>query len=659
MKLRTQITLFFSTVSIISLLIAGFVGYYFVAEETESKIITQLVSDNKYLSSTLDGWFHSKSLMIEGLAYSLSNGTEDITPEYLNKVLNSPTNKGVLSDIYLGLTDGAMIDGSLWVPDADYDPRVRPWYKTAEAASGSVYTEAYLDMVTNKYVISAAHGVRADSGDLMGVIAADILLDTVVNKVTATTFGETGYSYLMDSDGVFLAHKDSSLLSTNIKDIPGLDALFSEMSSNNTGNTEYTYNGIDKILVYTTLKDTNWILATTIDKSEAYSELTTVVLVFAAINLLILAFVIVAAALISIRISKPIVRITQTANLLAEGDLTQNIQIKSGAKEIKALASSFNTMADGLKGLIVRINGSASTVLDSSDSVKETAELTEKISEEINNAANELARGAQDQAESVAEGAAKTESVTRAAELINTSTDQSYAQIKEVSNSVKDGVGVITKLSQLMDANKSTTTNVSNEVYQLEDKSNVIGEIVQVISGIAEQTNLLALNAAIEAARAGEHGRGFAIVADEIRKLAEQSSKSSDEIAVLLEDIRERTKLSVAQIEQVRSVVDEQEESLTETRALYDRIIEAVEKIVVSIDQVASEARSLNDTADVVSNSMSGIAAVTEESAAATEEVAASTSSLDEHVASFISQSSELVSEAHILLEAIGAFKVE
>lgn len=658
MKLRTILIIAFSSICIVSSGIVSLVADNTIQNQTTQKIEEELQSDTNQLASDINGWMMGKSNIVESISSLMNEGVgKEFTAEYLNQVLHTEQNKGSVSDLYIGTSDGTMIDGSLWVPDADYDPRTRPWYEAGKDAERTVFTEAYLDQVTNKWAISIAHPIKSDTGTLHGVLAMDILIDTITQQVSTHTLGETGYAFMVDANGVFIAHKDASLLNTNIKDLEGMKEIADKLLSSESGLESYTYENQDKILVFRKLPTTSWIIAVTIDQKEAYAELIKSRSSFVIIILFVSLAVITAGLYAANKITKPIKLLTKDAQRVAEGDLRIQI-IPAGAKEIQELSAAFHIMTDNISKLVSNISNAANLVTQSSSEINEMAGTTKAISDEIARTANELAQGAQNQAESVSVGAGMVSDMSVAIDQITASSKDSHDMIMDVSKSVFSGVKVVDKQVSLMQQNRESTEKVGRAMALLEEKSHEIQDIVDIIGGIAGQTNLLALNAAIEAARAGENGKGFAVVADEVRKLAEKSSSSSRDIEKLLQDIQEKTVQSVKDVADVRTIVVEQEASLGETRKLYQEIQESVNKIVEQTILISDETKRLLSQSENVSNAISDVAAVTEESAAATEEVASATTEQSESVVHISEEAVKLVREAKELMNAVSSFKI-
>lgn len=658
MKLRTLLILAFTCIIISAVSILAIYADHVVQNQTEAKIEKELTSKVTHLDDSIEGWLMSKVQIVEALAALQSEGIgSEVTPEYLNHILQTADNKGIVSDIYIGTPDGKMIDGSLWEVPSDFDPRQRLWYQTAEKSDGIIFTDAYVDAQTQQITISIATAIRSNAGNILGVVSMDLMLDTITNQVNAERIGESGYAFLIDENGVFLAHPDKTLLNTNISDVQGLKELGQKILSKDLGYEKYTLDNENKVMVFQKLDGTSWIIGATVSEKEVYQELTNVRVSFVGISMLLLVIILIIAIVTSNIITRPIKNMTNAAIEVANGQL--NIQIKEeGAKEIRDLANAFNRMSHNIRNLVVEISEVATMVDNSSNEVNELIASTKSISDDISNTTNELAKGAQEQSQSVTIGAEMVNQITESIHRITKDSEESYEKINDVNNSVMNGLKVIDNQADLMESNKKSTNKMKDAITQLEEKSHVIKEIADVIGEIANQTNLLSLNAAIEAARAGENGKGFAVVADEVRKLAEQSAKFSGEIGALLQDIQEKTLQSVDEVAQVQKIVDEQEVSLQETRKLYIEIEDKMNDVVERTVRITEETKQIQEQSEQASNSIEEVAAVTQESAAATQEVASSTEEQNSAVMKINDEVEVLVKKANELLDAIQQFHI-
>lgn len=298
-------------------------------------------------------------------------------------------------------------------------------------------------------------------------------------------------------------------------------------------------------------------------------------------------------------ISRPLMQMLGLATEVANGNLTLKSEITS-KDEVGQLAAALNRMVDNLKELI---NG----IVMNSQSVAASSEQISASTEEIAGSSTSQSAAAANITELFRELSAAINSVAisaeEAAELSN-----------ETVRTAREGGYVVETSLQGMQA-------VNQKMSQLEDDSRQIGDIIEVIDDIAEQTNLLALNAAIEAARAGEQGRGFAVVADEVRKLAERSSEATKQITKIIKAMQENTKQSV------RAVAESVEQSSMTSQA-FEQIIAMVNNSSLKVNEIAAACEEESAQAAEVMSSVEAISASSEESAAASEETAATCQSL-------------------------------
>lgn len=341
------------------------------------------------------------------------------------------------------------------------------------------------------------------------------------------------------------------------------------------------------------------------------------VIIFSIIGILV---GILISYIISRMISRPVISLAKIADQVANGDLTQEVKIKSN-DEIGDLSQSFNKMIQHLRKVISDVTDASNQVATSSEELSASSEETTAVAKQVTVTISQLAEGANRQAEAVEVTSVVVNQMSASIIQVATNTEMVTDASIRVSNAAIQGSNeaknAIMKINQI----KNTTTETAEVVKILGNESKRIGQIVDVIKGIADQTNLLALNAAIEAARAGEMGRGFAVVADEVRKLAEQSATSAEQIAHLISMIQNESTKAVQVMEVGTKVVDEGVIAVNRAGESFEAIVQEIEQVVDQIQQVSLASKQMSEGSTEVVQSIKEIADVAEQTAGSGQEV--------------------------------------
>jgi len=360
------------------------------------------------------------------------------------------------------------------------------------------------------------------------------------------------------------------------------------------------------------------------DIAKPANQLTTTVLSICGVLLLI----IIAIFWFSTNrmLKKPLTRLIGSANQIASGNLLVEFGKEIGSKdEIGQLARAVRDMSNNLKQMIGKINDSAQQVAASAEQLTAGAEQTSQATEHIVETVEEVAIGSEKQVSSVEESSEIIREMSIAVNRITEHAESASDTAMTASDVAVEGNLAIQTVMKQMNSINVTVRDLHEMVKRLGNRSQEIGQIVQVITGIAEQTNLLALNAAIEAARAGENGRGFSVVADEVRKLAVQSATSGQQITQLVESIQVETNDAVLSMETGTKEVAEGISVVNRAGESFSRIQEAINEVVTQMQSVSAAVVQMTAGADRVVDSIQVIANVAEETAGNTQLVSAST----------------------------------
>lgn len=324
------------------------------------------------------------------------------------------------------------------------------------------------------------------------------------------------------------------------------------------------------------------------------------------------------------RMLNPLKALSATANLAADGDLTKTVTVRYN-DEIGNVAEAFNNMILNLRTMTKQISEVSSEIELGSDNILQTTEQVTLASDQIALATQDVAAGAEKQVVETSKANSHVKETLTSLETVNDSVDEVINNANATTETVKHGVGKMTTMTEQMIKIRDQVNASSTLIHELKDISIEIGNIVEIINSIAEQTNLLALNASIESARAGEHGKGFAVVAEEIRKLAEESRHSTDNIRALIEKTQSSTNAALESIEDGSVETEKGEALLSEVMTSFEEISNSFETTKSNLTAVTNEVSSVNDYSNKLLSIISEVDAISQKSAADSEEVAAST----------------------------------
>ncbi|WEA71969.1 methyl-accepting chemotaxis protein [Bacillus paralicheniformis] len=390
------------------------------------------------------------------------------------------------------------------------------------------------------------------------------------------------------------------------------------------------------------------------DSKEAGSIITLLIIVIAAALVLSISI----GLLMTRLITKPIKDIQALFAETEQGDFTVKGTYQS-KDELGLLTSSFNKMVAGVRSIIETVGETSHQVASSSQELSASADESTKASEYISTTIQELAVGSNQQVESVENSRTVITGMTEFAGRISSNAEKAAATADQTAMMSLEGTKAINKVSTQMKSINETVVSLSEAFKHLTERSNEIGNITEVITSIAEQTNLLALNAAIEAARAGEQGKGFAVVADEVRKLAEQSAQSAEQITRLITIIQNDTKQTMNSVISATGEVKEGLVVVHEAGGAFQKIENSITEVVTQINDVTNLVKNLTAGASEIETAISGVKEVAETAAGSTQTVSAATQEQLASMEEIAAASQILAQNAEELQHLIQKFKIK
>jgi len=381
---------------------------------------------------------------------------------------------------------------------------------------------------------------------------------------------------------------------------------------------------------------------------------------FGVIILVTLLLAIGITIVIGTRLSKPLIAVTEVSVELGKGDLSVQLdeRLLKNKTEIGQLANSFEQMRISLKELIGDIQHISKDMLESSDALNLIARSTSEASSEVSKNVNEIAQGAMDQAGNTESG---TQEVAALGELIDENSEiltDTKAIVQDFSRLSEEGLETMERLNSRTEQSMKVNDEITVSIESTQHSSDKISAASELILSIADQTNLLALNAAIEAARAGEMGKGFAVVADEIRKLAEESKQSSEEINQIILELSENARNAKAMALESSKTMEEQVVVVTENQEVFKEIYRIVSNLEGKFGQMEGSSQTMivkrNNLLDVMQN----LSAIAEENAASSEEVSSTVTEIIEAMNASAESSNELNKISKTLDENANKFTI-
>lgn len=659
------------------------------SEQTLNSAMTSLQTYEKTISIPVDLLTRKdsiKQLLLEPENYDkyIDNVNDELVAAC--KVVNGSVRA------YYALNDGRTITG--WVQyEADgsktamntvenKDLSGKEWYTACQGRKAKVnsifsyITAPYVDEETGEQIITVCQEVKYKDV-VQGVVAMDIDASALADYVENIRLLNTGFVMLVDEQGNIVVDSESNTFADGTvadleffapltEELDKLEEQKAQLEENEDPAADdivlqasYTMRAEGRDCAITAMTDriTGWRLLGCISDQENQKNLININIGMLMAGVIGLIFGCVIAVLTALSFNREIKKLQNATHRVAGGDFSEKIKV-TRSDEFGVLETNFNGMMDDVSELIHAVEDKSNHILEVAGGISEVAGNTKTTIEQVTQAIDSVAQGAVKQAESTQEANTEVEhlknSLDETKEYVsgmNGMTEKANEVSTEGIESVKD---LIEKSGKTAEKSK-VSLEVMNEMVESIDK---IFYISDTIADITSQTNLLSLNASIEAARAGEMGKGFAVVADEIRKLADESKESTDEIKKIITEITEKSKLVESTMQENEVLQTEQQEAINRTEEIFGEIMKQIEMLGSGMERINALNDTMSANKDLVVDKMGTIASVSEQSAAATEEVNASTEQVNVTMEEISEHTETLQAIAKDLMETINRFKL-
>ncbi|QQZ58715.1 methyl-accepting chemotaxis protein [Paenibacillus sonchi] len=531
--------------------------------------------------------------------------------------------------------------------------REASWFKQLKEKPHSLWITQGLKQGDTSGVFHFAKSMADESGGTGYIAVCDISTKELDSQLSKVNLGLDSYIQLLTSKDELIA--SSQQQTDSYLRLGG--TLFKGLTEASGSLPTQDEKGKSILAVYGTLQSSGWRVLGVVPSENLVKDAgrilgTTYIAVAAA------ALIAILIGLWMVRmVSRPLSRLRDLMFQGAEGDLRVRTSVAS-RDEIGQLSSSFNVMMERITELVVHTNETAREVLETADALGNASRKTAASARDIAAATEEIAGGAGSLALEADRGNEMTAQISERMDMVISAAHEMGSMAHHVGQSSEEGVVKLQELLHQTHTTGTMTDKLVMKVNDLKDTASSVMKVLEAMQSITQQTNILSLNASIEAARAGEAGRGFTVVADEIRQLAEQSKRSIAMAAGITDKIMTDMHETVAALSEVSPLFDEQIVSVRDTSEIFVSVQEQMNHFISRLDSVGASIEGLNQSQHVLSDAISNVSSFAEESSAASQEVA-SLSGEQQNVSDYlVDLSAQLENASSMLKERLSKFTV-
>lgn len=502
-------------------------------------------------------------------------------------------------------------------------------------------TQKQIRTLVQNYMLSSAEDTGTIMDTMLGIEGDAMLTDAdELSRILSGVKVEgmtSSYSYLVSSDGTMLYHPTADKIGSPVENevVTGLVADLKNGKIAEPACVRYEFKGAVKYAAYYINPNGSFILVVSADEADAFHAVTQTRNTLAGILLAILVVFTVAGVALIRRLIRPLHTLTGVVERVARLDLTQDEaeQLLAHRKdEIGLIAKAVNNLNDELREIVSVIQSQGTKLSQSNVQFAQGfSEIVETVSN-VNVAVEEIATGSTSQAQETTTAGEHIQNIGSAIESNTSNVNILETSIERMGDLAAESSRMLDELSKINTSTAQTIDIVTDQTDRTNQSAEKINEAVVAIQDIASQTNLLSLNASIEAARAGESGRGFAVVAEQIRKLAEDSAESAEQIEAIVRELISNSEDGVAKMHDLSENSQVQADRLDKTKTSFDELKHEIESVSTASREIFDQTNSINDLKNGVSGVIEQLAAIAEENAASTQETSASMNTLTENI---------------------------
>ncbi|MBU3089165.1 methyl-accepting chemotaxis protein [Clostridium gasigenes] len=633
-SIRTRLIVLFGIIIIIISVSLGIVSMKAASNALKSNIEKTIPEIAKEGSKVIESRINNELGVVKTIAENENIKNINSFNDKAIAILNSEAKRNNFERIEIVNKNGDVIS----FKEQKLNIKDREYFNKALEGKDNV-SDPIKSKVDNKLRVSFAVPIK-NGNETIGVLYAvkdALMLSDIIKDIT---FGKTGEAFMMSKDGTAIANKDESLVIDQSNDIemvkkdPTLQKIVDvelKMIAGEIGIGEYSYNGVKKTVGYAPVESTGWSIGVAMETDEIMTEVNTLGKTILILSAFFVGVGIILTILISTNIVNNLKAIAKYLTLLSSGDFS----VPAGEKylvmkdEIGEISRAASELQQSMKEMIVKVKESAENIDSHSESLSSVSEEIASSAENVTTAIQEVAIGTSSQSGDLVQVNGILDEFSDKLGLVIVNIKDVDVKARHVGNMAEDSSSSMQMLVDSVNRVNSNFGEFGTKINVLGKNVNKINEITNMINSIADQTNLLALNAAIEAARAGEAGRGFAIVADEIRSLAEQSKVSSETISKIVGDISTDTGNIVTSTGTMNKEIENQIDVINSTIGSFKEIINEINKVVPMIDNINTSTVSLDKDKTKILDTVESVSAVSEETAASSEEIAASSEEMN------------------------------